>query len=82
MTEKYVSIVKLLKHPKVLVDGKQRSKSGFIRLLRQSYKFNLSMVRFPGENNGRAVSAITQKDADYLIDAMSKPFVVSSDKDK
>ena len=80
MPEKYVSIVELLKHDKLLIDGKQRSKSGFLRLLRQTYKFNILMVRFPGENNGRAVAAITQPDANRLIKAMTKPQVVSSDK--
>jgi hypothetical protein len=79
MPEKYVSIVDLLKHKKLLIDGKQRSKSGFLRLLRQSYKFNILMVRFPGENNGRAVAAITQEDANQLIEAMTKPQVVSQD---
>ena len=82
MPEKYVSIVELLKHKKLLIDGKQRSKSGFLRLLRQAYKFNILMVRFPGENNGRAVGAITQQDADRLIEAMTKPQVVSSDTKK
>jgi hypothetical protein len=82
MPEKYVSIVDLLKHKKLLIDGKQRSKSGFLRLLRLAYKFNILMVRFPGENNGRAVAAITQQDADRLIEAMSKPQVVSSDKEE
>jgi hypothetical protein len=83
MPEKYVSIVELLKHKKLLIDGKkQRSKSGFLRLLRQAYKFNILMVRFPGENNGRAVAAITQQDADKLIEAMTKPQVVSSDKEE
>jgi hypothetical protein len=79
--KKYVSIVELLKHKKLLIDGKkERSKSGFLRLLRQSYKFNILMVRFPGKNNGRAVAAITQDDADRLIEAMTEPQVVSSDK--
>jgi hypothetical protein len=83
MPEKYVSIVELLKHKKLLIEGKkQRSKSGFLRLLRQSFKFNILMVRFPGENNGRAVAAITQQDADKLIEAMTKPQVVSSDKEE
>jgi hypothetical protein len=82
MPEKYVSIVELLKNKKLLIDGKQRSKSGFLRLLRQTYKFNILMVRFPGENNGRAVAAITQADANRLIEAMTKPQVVSSDKDE
>ena len=80
--EKYVSIVELLKREKLLIDGKQRSKSGFLRLLRQSYKFNILMVRFPGKNNGRAVAAITQEDADRLIEAMTKPQVVSQDQEK
>jgi hypothetical protein len=82
MPEKYVSIVELLKHKKLLIDGKQRSKSGFLRLLRQSYRFNILMVRFPGENNGRAVAAITQEDAKQLIEAMTKPQVVSQDQEK
>jgi hypothetical protein len=82
MPEKYVSIVELLKREKLLIDGKQRSKSGFLRLLRQSYKFNILMVRFPGKNNGRAVAAITREDADRLIKAMTKPQVVSQDQDK
>jgi hypothetical protein len=82
MPEKYVSIVELLKYKKLLIDGKQRSKSGFLRLLRQSFEFNILMVRFPGENNGRAVAAITQTDADRLIKAMTKPQVVSSDKEE
>jgi hypothetical protein len=83
MPEKYVSIVELLKHKKLLIDGKkQRSKSGFLRLLRQSFKFNILMVRFPGENNGRAVAAITQKEANRLIEAMTEPQVVSSDKEE
>jgi hypothetical protein len=82
MPEKYVSIVELLKHKRLLIDGKQRSKSGFLRLLRQSYKFNILMVRFPGENNGRAVAAITQEDANRLIEAMTKPQVVSQDQEK
>jgi hypothetical protein len=81
MPEKYVSIVELLKHKKLLINGKPRSKSGFLRLLRQSYEFNIFMVRFPGENNGRAVAAITQADANRLIEAMTKPQVVSSDKE-
>jgi hypothetical protein len=78
--KKYVSIVELLKQKKLLIKGKPRSKSGFLRLLRQSYKFNILMVRFPGKNNGRAVAAITQDDADRLIEAMTEPQVVSSDK--
>jgi hypothetical protein len=82
MPEKYVSIVELLKHKKLLISGKPRSKSGFLRLLREAYKFNILMVRFPGENNGRAVAAITQQDADKLIEAMTKPQVVSSDKEE
>ena len=82
MAEKYVSIVELLKNKKLLIDGKQRSKSGFLRLLRQTYKLNILMVRFPGENNGRAVAAITQEDANRLIEAMTKPQVVSSDKEE
>jgi hypothetical protein len=82
MQEKYVSIVELLKNKKLLINGKLRSKSGFLRLLRQTYKFNILMVRFPGENNGRAVAAITQEDAKRLIEAMTKPQVVSSDKEE
>jgi hypothetical protein len=82
MPEKYVSIVELLKHKKLLIKGKPRSKSGFLRLLRQSHKFNILMVRFPGKNNGRAVAAITQEDADQLIKAMTEPQVVSQDQDK
>jgi hypothetical protein len=83
MPEKYVSIVELLKHKKLLIDGKkQRSKSGFLRLLRESHKFNILMVRFPGKNNGRAVAAITQEDADRLIKAMTEPQVVSQDQEK
>lgn len=79
--EQYVSIVDLLKHKKLLIKGKPRSKSGFLRLLRQAYKFNILMVRFPGENNGRAVAAITQEDAKQLIEAMTKPQVVSQDQE-
>ena len=80
MPEKYVSIVELLKHKKLLIKGKPRSKSGFLRLLRQSHKFNILMVRFPGKNNGRAVAAITREDADKLIEAMTNPQVVSAEK--
>lgn len=82
MPEKYVSIVELLKNKKLLIDGKPRSKSGFLRLLRQAFKFNILMVRFPGENNGRAVAAITQEDAKQLIEAMTKPQVVSQDQEE
>jgi hypothetical protein len=81
-SEKYISIVDLLEHKKLLIKGKSRSKSGFLRLLRQSYKFNILMVRFPGKNNGRAVAAITQEDADRLIKAMTEPQVVSQDQEK
>jgi len=78
--KKYVAIVELLKHKKLLIKGKPRSKSGFLRLLRQSHKFNILMVRFPGKNNGRAVAAITREDADKLIEAMTNPQVVSEEK--
>jgi len=82
MPEKYISIIELLKNKKLYMNGKMRSKSGFMRLLRITYKLNILMVRFPGENNGRAVAAITQKDADQLIDTMTAPQVVRQDAEK
>jgi hypothetical protein len=80
--EKYVSIIELLANKKLFINGKTRSKSGFIRLLRQTFHLNLLMVRFPGQGNGRAITAITEKDANALIESLTKPQVVSQDQEK
>jgi hypothetical protein len=77
MPEKYVSIVELLKNKKLFIDGKARSKSGFFRLLRTRFKLNPVSVYFPGENGGRPVLAITQKEADQVIEALTTTRVVS-----
>ena len=79
--EKYVSVIELLQNKKLFIEGKPRTKSGFIRLLRDRYQFNVLQVRFPGGlYGGRAVAALTQKDADALIESLTKVQVVSQDQ--
>jgi hypothetical protein len=81
MPEKYISILDLLQNKKLFLNGKPRSKSGFLRLLRDTYKVKIFMVRFPGMHHGREVAAITQADADELIKKMTSPQVREAGSD-
>src|SRR5208282_2609559 len=66
MSDKFISVIDLLKQLPMIDDaGKKspRNKSAFLAKLRGHFKFQIKFVIFPGRFQGRAVAAITEKEA-------------------